>query len=104
MQLIEISELPSGAHNNQTINGADPATFPVPEGWAIIHESDGPHKNFPFGSFETEIVDGRTYMKLNSWTPGKMPEPEPKPEPEPLEPSVWDELQAAYEEGVNSVD
>lgn len=31
------------------------------------------------------------------------PEPEPKPEPEP-ELSVWDELQAAYEEGVNSVD
>lgn len=27
-----------------------------------------------------------------------------KPEPEPEEPSVWDELQAAYEEGVNSVD
>lgn len=31
------------------------------------------------------------------------PEPEPV-EPEPSEPSVWDELQAAYEEGVNSVD
>lgn len=29
--------------------------------------------------------------------------PEPDPEPTP-EPSVWDELQAAYEEGVNSVD
>lgn len=30
------------------------------------------------------------------------PAPEPEPEPEPAEPSVWDELQAAYEEGVNS--
>lgn len=29
--------------------------------------------------------------------------PEPEPEPEP-ELSVWDELQAAYEKGVNSVD
>ena len=28
----------------------------------------------------------------------------PEPEPEPSESSVWDELQAAYEEGVNSVD
>ena len=31
------------------------------------------------------------------------PEPEPIPEPE-LEPSVWDELDAAYQEGVNSVE
>lgn len=31
------------------------------------------------------------------------PEPEPEPEPTP-ELSVYDELQAAYEEGVNSVD
>ena len=30
------------------------------------------------------------------------PEPEPEPEPEPSEPSVWDELAAAYQEGVNS--
>lgn len=28
------------------------------------------------------------------------PEPEPEPEPTP-EPSVWDELDAAYQEGVN---
>lgn len=26
----------------------------------------------------------------------------PEPEPEPAEPSVWDELAAAYQEGVNS--
>lgn len=104
MKLIEIQVLSNGAHDNQTINGADPETFPVPDGWAIIHEDDGPHENFPFGSFETEVVDERTYMKRNSWTPNVIPEPEPEPEPEPAEPSVWDELQAAYEEGVNSVD
>lgn len=104
MKIIEIVALENGAHNNQTINGADPATFPVPEGWAIVHEDDGPLENFPFGSFETEVLDGHTYMKRNSWIPGEIPEPEPEPEPEPAEPSVWDELQAAYEEGVNSVD
>lgn len=27
----------------------------------------------------------------------------PEPEPEPEEPSVWDELDAAYQEGVESV-
>ena len=35
------------------------------------------------------------------------PEPIPEPEPEPVEPepplSVWDELDAAYQEGVNDV-
>jgi hypothetical protein len=35
------------------------------------------------------------------------PEPEPIPDPEPVEPdpepSVWDELDAAYQEGVNDV-
>ena len=99
MRIIEINALDNGAHNNQTIDGV----IPVPFGWAIIHEDDGTHENFPFGSFETEIVDGRTYMKRNSWVPGEIPEPEPMPEPE-SEPDVWDELQAAYEEGVNSVD
>ena len=100
MQLIEISELPSGAHNNQTINGAMPNTFPVPAGWAILPE-DMETPNFPFGKI---TVDGSNPPVVTSWTPGVIPEPEPEPEPEPAEPSVWDELQATYEEGVNSVD
>lgn len=29
--------------------------------------------------------------------------PDPEPTPEPSEPSVWDELDAAYQEGVNDV-
>lgn len=99
MRLIEINALPNGAHNNQTINGADPAKFPVPDGWAII--PDGMETpNFPFGEI---TVDGSNPPVVTSWTPGEIPEPEPVPELEP-ELSVYDELQAAYEEGVNSVD
>lgn len=101
MRLIEIKTLDNGAHNNQTIDGV----IPVPFGWAII--PDGMVcENFPFGSFEVVEVygNGVLYVKEDSWIPGVIPEPDPEPEPEPAEPSVWDELQAAYEEGVNSVD
>lgn len=41
------------------------------------------------------------YCSKNGYTYELMPEPEPIPEPE-SEPSVWDELAAAYMEGVNS--
>lgn len=100
MKIIEINALPNGAHNNQTINGV----IPVPAGWAIISE-DMVCENFPFGSFEVVEVygNGVLYVKEDSWVPGVIPEPDPVPEPE-SEPDVWDELQAAYEEGVNSVD
>ena len=102
MKLIEIQALENGAHNNQTINGVDPATFPVPEGWAII--PDGTETpNFPFGEI---AVDNNTPPIVTSWIPGEIPEPEPEPEPTP-EASVWDELDAAYsegyQEGVNNV-
>ena len=99
MKIVEIIPLENGAHNNQTINGVDSATFPVPSGWAII--PDGMETpNFPFGEI---TVDGSNPPIVISWTPGEMPEPEPIPEPEPeAEPDVWDELAAAYTEGVNS--
>ena len=102
MRLVEIKALPNGAHNSQTVYGANPKKFSVPEGWAIVHKGDGPFENFPFGSFETEVVDGLTYMKRNSWTPNVKPDPEPEAAPEG-ETSVWDELDAAYREGVDSV-
>lgn len=96
MRIIEIAVLDNGAHNNQTIDGV----IPVPVGWAIIPESMV-CENFPFGDV---VVDSSEPPVVVEWIPGVMPEPEPEPEPEPAEPSVWDELQAAYEEGVNSVD
>lgn len=99
MRIIEITALENGAHNNQTINGVSPETFPVPDGWAIIPD-DMVCENFPFGKI---TVDNGTPPIVTSWTPGEMPEPEPTPEPE-TEASVWDELDAAYQEGVNSVE
>lgn len=100
MKILEITVLPSGAHDNQAIDGLQPSKFPVPAGWAIIPD-DMVCENFPFGEV---VVDNSTPPVVTKWIPGVMPEPEPEPEPEPAEPSVWDELQAAYEEGVNSVD
>lgn len=96
MRIIEIIALDNGAHRNQ--NGG---LSVVPEGWAVIR-GNKELENFPFGSFEVETIDGVSYMVEDSWTPGVMPEPEPIPEPEP-ETSVWDELDAAYQEGVDSV-
>lgn len=49
----------------------------------------------------------QAYCEENGYTyevrPDLVPVPEPEPEP-PKESSVWDELDAAYQEGVNSVD
>lgn len=97
MRIIEIAALDNGAHRNQ--NGG---LSVVPDGWAVIR-GNAELENFPFGSFEVETIDGIPYMKEGSWIPGEMPEPSPEPMPEPTtEPSVWDELDAAYQEGVNS--
>ena len=98
MKIIEIKALDNGAHNNQEIMGADPSTFPVPEGWAILPD-DMETSNFPFGDI---TVDDSTPPVVTSWTPGVIPEPEPEPEPEE-EKTVWDELDEAYREGVDSV-
>ena len=94
MQMIEIKALDNGAHRNQTYNGN------LPEGWAIIRGNEE-LANFPFGNFEVEQVDRVPYMVEGSWVAGEMPEPEPVPEPE-VEPDVWDELDAAYQKGVNT--
>ena len=94
MKIIEIAPLDNGAHRNQ--NGGMSV---VPYGWAVI-PTDMETPNFPFGEVEVVEIDG--VMTVTKWTPGEMPEPEPVPEPE--EPvSVWDELDAAYQEGVDSV-
>lgn len=95
MKIIEIAALENGAHRNQSGSFSS-----VPDGWAIIRESEK-CENFPFGSFEVEYVDGVSYMAEDSWIPGEMPEPEPIPTPE-TKPTVWDKLDAAYQEGVNA--
>lgn len=93
MRIIEIAALKNGAHRNQI------GVFSsVPDGWAIIPD-DMECENFPFGEI---TVDESTPPVVRRWTPGEMPEPEPIPEPE-TERTVWDELDAAYQEGVDSV-
>lgn len=91
MTIIEIAPLENGAHRNQSGSRAA-----VPEGWAILPaDMDTPH--FPFG---TITVDDSTPPRVTGWTAGELPPPEPEPEPEQ---TVWDELDAAYREGVNAV-
>lgn len=96
MKLIEILALDNGAHRNYTIEGE----APIPEGWAIVPEDMEIPETYPFVGIEAEEIDG--VMTVTSMTAGVMPEPEPEPEPEE-KPSVWDELDAAYREGVDSV-
>lgn len=89
MLVIEIAALSNGAHRNQT------GTFrTIPEGWAVVPDTIEVPDTFPFVDIE---VDGQT---VTAMTAGVVPEPEPEPE---LEPTVWDELDAAYQEGVDAV-
>lgn len=98
MKLIEILALDNGAHRNFTTD----MEVPVPEGWAVIPEEMEIPDTFPFVDIEIAEVEG--VMTVTAVTPGVMPEPEPQPEPEPeVQLSVWDELDAAYQEGVDSV-
>ena len=48
---------------------------------------------------ELDFVE--SYCAKNGYTYELMPKSEPIPDPE-QEPNVWDELDAAYQEGVNS--
>lgn len=92
MRIIEIAPLENGAHRNQTTS----SRIEVPDGWAILPDGmDTP--NFPFGGI---TMDDSTPPVVTHWTAGEVPEPEPEPEPEK---TVWDELDAAYREGVNAV-
>lgn len=91
MRIIKIEPNSNGSHNNQTGN-----MMSLPEGWAVVPEDlDTP--NFPFGNVTVENIDG--VDTVVTWEP--LPMPEPKPEPVRL--SVWDELDAAYQEGVNAI-
>lgn len=97
MHMIEISALENGAHRNQTYSGK------LPSGWAVVPLDLVPLENFPFGKVEAEEING--VMTMTKWTPGEMPEVEEptKSETGETELSVWDELDAAYQEGVDSV-
>lgn len=94
-QMIEVVALDNGVHRNQTYNGK------LPDGWAIIPDDMEIPETFPFVDVTAE--NG----VVVSMTAGVVPEPEPSPEPDPepeTETSIYDELAAAYMEGVNSID
>lgn len=96
MRIIEIAALSNGAHRNQSYPGF------APDGWAAVPDHmDTP--NFPFGEVVVEKLNG--IMTVTAWIPGIVPELEPEAEEEQTaqENSVWDELDAAYQEGVDSV-
>lgn len=98
MTIIKIEQNENGSHDNQTINGVTPETFPIPEGYAVIPEELGTKEtleNYPFGEVTVGFVDDMPTVM--SWTPLPIPEPKPGPEPE-AEPSQLDrvEAQATY--------
>lgn len=83
MTIIKIQTNDNGSHDNNTIYGATPEEFTIPEGWALLPESLGTPEtleSFPFGIVTAEDIDG--VPTVTSWTPGTVPEPEPTPEPE----------------------
>lgn len=96
MQIINLKQNDDGSHENQTLHGA------LPEGWAIIPPGMV-CENFPFGDVSAEEIDG--VLTVISWTPLPMPELEEAETDAPDESteSVWNELDAAYREGVDSV-
>lgn len=74
MTIIKIEPNDNGSHDNQTIYGYTPKTFPVPEGWALIPEGMEIPGSYPFVGVEAK--DG----VVTRLTPGVVPEPGPEPE------------------------
>lgn len=81
MTIIKIAPHENGAHDNQTINGATPETFPIPDGYAVIPPELGTPEtleNYPFGKI---VVDNTgDWPEVLEWWANPIPEPEPAPE------------------------
>lgn len=76
MTIIKIESYGNGGHEDQSINGVSPETFPIPEGYALLPESLGTPEtleNFPFGNITVEKTNG--VPTVTSWVPGTPPEP-----------------------------
>lgn len=97
MIYIDSKPNPSGAYPNAK-NQPFPGSIALTEEQAAVF--------FEYNGFVTVTETEDTVMmepNVEAWEAWKasLPEPEPAPEPE-QEPNVWDELAAAYMEGVNS--
>ena len=115
MHIICLTPLAEGVYNDHKTRHI---TVP-PDGWAYIPEDFPLPSTFPrLGSIEarevtcTREVESRgaggepitqlreyTMMTVIAMTEGTLPEPAPEPA---AAPTVWDALDAAYEEGVNA--
>jgi hypothetical protein len=94
MHIICLTPVEPGVYNDHK---ADHITTP-PDGWAYIPEDFPLPSTFPrLGSIEAEEIDGT--VTVTSMTEGTLPEPVPEPE---APPTAWDEMDAAYQEGVNA--
>lgn len=98
MRIIEIKSGEDGIHQYQTIS----VNVPVPDGYALVPD-DMELKNCPFGEVIAEEING--IMTVTDWIAGERPEIENPTETISISGSadaIWDELDAAYAEGVNS--
>lgn len=118
---IKIEALHNGAHENQLGQFEH-----IPEGWALIPDDLELPETFPFVDItvetfaapepDPEAEEGQEVVQegvqeavqeverygvpiVTSMTAGVMPEPTP----DYKGPTVWDEMDAAYQEGVNDV-
>lgn len=110
MRIIKITPYGDGSRPPlQTFGGKT-----LPEGYAWCPEEFMSvfYSTSPAGFVNITIENGTvTEMSVNQEALDRyianLPEPEPTPEPEPeteTETSIYDELAAAYMEGVNSID
>lgn len=95
MYMIEITALDNGAHRNQSYSGV------LPDGWALLPMNPAELENFPFGHIAVDYSGAQPVV--TEWFAGTMPEEPEDVEPPAEELTVWDELDAAYQEGVNSI-
>ena len=101
VELVKIEALPNGAHENLVCD--EPAA--IEPGWAVVPVNSDTLPNFPFGNFDVEDVDGVPHMVADSWEPLPIPDSTGEDIPEDIptgDTEVWDELDAAYQEGVNT--
>lgn len=96
MRIIEINALKNGAHRNQNHSISS-----VPDGWAVIPDDMNVPETFPFVDI---TVDNGVVTSMVAGSVPDVPKPQSENEKETETPVTWDELAAAYQEGVNSID
>lgn len=110
MWIIKLEANPNGSHDDLRSSNITKE----PDGWAVIPEGFELPASFPFVNIEAHTVvykgvdeDGQEYeteaMTVTAMTEGEVPELEPEPGPDVKPLTVWDELDAAYREGVNDI-